>query len=121
MPNNPNAVQNLIPIRNGEIRNPKGKPKGQKDRTTVARWVLSMPAVLPEKIFEEMKIKYPEMQKNMTIEEIALLIQANKAVETGDTRALELIMNNAYKPHTQEIEQKNTNNEVIVKISNDNN
>jgi hypothetical protein len=80
-----------------------------------------MPAVLPEKIFEAMKIKYPEMQKNMTIEEIALLIQANKAVETGDTKALELILNNAYKPHSQEIKSENESetklSEAILKLA----
>jgi hypothetical protein len=112
---------NLKPVRAGEVRNPAGRPKGAKDRTTVARWVLSMPAVLPEKIFEAMKIKYPEMQKNMTIEEIALLIQANKAVETGDTKALELILNNAYKPHSQEIKSENESetklSEAILKLA----
>lgn len=28
MPNNPNAAKNLIPAKKGEVRNPKGKPKG---------------------------------------------------------------------------------------------
>lgn len=28
MPNNPRAADNLIPAKKGEVRNPKGKPKG---------------------------------------------------------------------------------------------
>jgi hypothetical protein len=39
MPNNPNAVDNLIPAKKGEVRNPKGKPKGTKHIST---WIQEM-------------------------------------------------------------------------------
>lgn len=36
-------VQNLIPAKKGEVRNPKGKPKGTRDRRTIARhWLEAM-------------------------------------------------------------------------------
>ena len=31
MPNNPNAVKNLIPAKKGEVRNPHGRPKHPKN------------------------------------------------------------------------------------------
>lgn len=34
MPNNPNAADNLIPAKPGDIRNPNGKPKGTKHLST---------------------------------------------------------------------------------------
>ena len=37
MPNNPKAVDNLIPAKKGEVRNPKGKPKGTKNLATLVR------------------------------------------------------------------------------------
>lgn len=39
MPNNPRAAENLIPAKPGEIRNPKGKPKGTKHIST---WIQEM-------------------------------------------------------------------------------
>lgn len=39
MPNNPRAVDNLIPAKKGEVRNPKGKPKGTKH---IATWIQEM-------------------------------------------------------------------------------
>lgn len=41
MPNNPNAVDNLIPAKKGEVRNPKGKPKGTKHLSTHIRELMS--------------------------------------------------------------------------------
>lgn len=40
MPNNPNAVDNLTPIKKGEVRNPKGRPKGARSFKTVIRELL---------------------------------------------------------------------------------
>lgn len=40
------TIKNLIPCKPGEVRNPKGKPKGTKDRSTIYREILSTKAKL---------------------------------------------------------------------------
>jgi hypothetical protein len=34
--------QNLKPVQPGEVRNPKGKPKGTRNRSTIAKEVLEI-------------------------------------------------------------------------------
>ena len=38
------GTKNLIPVKKGEVRNPKGRPKGAKSRSTLWAEFLAMPA-----------------------------------------------------------------------------
>ena len=89
----------LKPNSNGGVPNPNGRPTGSKNRATIAKWVLNLTGVIPEKVFEELKKIYPQIDKQMTIEEIAMIMQADRAIRKGDTRSLEFLINCAYLPH----------------------
>lgn len=89
----------LTPNAGGEVPNPNGRPKGSRNRSTIAKWVLSLSGVFPDKVFEELKKIYPEIEKQMSVEEIAMVMQANRAIQKSDTKALEFLINSAYPPH----------------------
>lgn len=80
-------TENLIPFVSGVSGNPNGRPKGAKNRSTVIREILAL-------VNETGKDN--EYSINMAQVERAL---------NGDTNAYKAIMDNAYKPHTQQIEQ----------------
>jgi hypothetical protein len=45
-------TKNLIPAEEGDVRNPAGKPKGTRNRSTVAKMVLSMGSVATYRRFQ---------------------------------------------------------------------
>lgn len=82
-------LENLIPIQKGEVRNPKGRPKGSRNRSTIIREILEL-------VNETGKDN--EYSINMA--------QVEKALN-GDTLAYKAIMDSAYGAPKQEIEQTN--------------
>jgi len=83
MPNNPNAIDNLIPAKKGEIRNPKGYPKGLEHSSTRLKRLLSLTENLRNPITKKME--------GFTVLEQLDLQQIIKA-RSGDTRAYETII-----------------------------
>lgn len=49
------GYDNLIPIKKGEVRNPNGRPKGQRDYATIYREALIKLATLNNKTEEEIE------------------------------------------------------------------
>lgn len=80
----------------GESGNPKGRPKGIKDRSTIARQVLGMVGILPDQIFNKLKQMYPAIDKRMTVEEIMTITLANKAISKGDHNAYNALMDSGH-------------------------
>lgn len=83
MPNNPRAVDNLIPAKKGEIRNPKGYPKGVPHSRTRLKRLLQISENLTNPITQEVEGFSVAEQLDL-----AQIIKARK----GDTRAYDTIM-----------------------------
>lgn len=103
--------ENLVNFKEGEDerRNLEGRPVGAKNRSTIARQVLAMRAVYPDKIFLKLKELYPEITKQMTIEEIGNIIIADKMIREADVSAYNALNDSAYGKAKQEIDQTNYN------------
>tara|TARA_B100000073_G_scaffold53386_1_gene39336 strand:+ start:183 stop:527 length:345 start_codon:yes stop_codon:yes gene_type:complete len=86
MPNKNNIKK--YQFKKGQSGNPKGRPKGAKNRSTVARkWLDSKRKYLnPETGQEEL----------MTLEDILTLMQIQKGISSKDTSAYNAIMNSRY-------------------------
>lgn len=88
--------KNLKPVKTGEVRNPNGRPKGSKNRSTIARQILSMKTTLPEKAHAQLLAIFPQMKQKLTVEEVITLIQAAKAIGQKDTVAYKALLDSAY-------------------------
>ena len=80
-----------------------GRPKGVKNRSTVAREVLELLAIIPEDMHEKLIAIYPKMEKTMPVEKLTTLALAHKAIN-GDHLAYKALFDSAYGAPKQEIE-----------------
>ena len=80
--------ENLKSWEKGQSGNPKGRPKGVKNRSTIAKkWLDSKRVFLnPETNEEEL----------MTLEDIMTLMQVQKAITQKDTSSYNAIFNSRY-------------------------
>lgn len=99
-----------------EAINREGRPKGTKNRSTIARKILEMSCVLPKNNFEKLKELYPEIAFNMTIEEVMTIIQANKAITKQDTAAYEKLLDSAYGKPAQDLSIASTLDEHTLDL-----
>lgn len=90
----------------------QGRPLGVKNRATIARKILEMRAVVPQDVKELIKKQHPDIEDNLTTEEIATIMIAGNAM-IGDVKSYEALMNSAYGAPKQEIENHNTNVSVL--------
>ena len=88
--------ENLIPAKKGEVRNPNGRPKGAKNRSTIARQWLEVNQSLKNPITGE--------QETMSQEDLMTLALIKKARE-GDVAAYKALMDSGYGAPLQQIEQ----------------
>lgn len=100
--------ENLIPARAGEVRNPAGKPRGTRNRSTIARMVLSMQGEFPDKIYEVLRETYPDLPRFADVEFIATIQQVDKAINGKDTAAYNAVMSSAYGMPKQDIDSTHT-------------
>ena len=89
--------ENLRPAKKGEVRNPKGKPKGTRNRSTIAREWLEVTQFITNPITGE-KEKL-EQQDIMTLGII-------KKARDGDVNAYKALMDAAYGQPLQQIQQE---------------
>jgi hypothetical protein len=82
--------QNLIPPpQKGEVRNPNGRPKGSKNRSTIARkWLETIQSAKNPITGEDEKLSQEDL---MTL---ALL----KKARNGDVAAYKQLMDSGYRP-----------------------
>lgn len=92
--------ENIIPPKKGEVRNPKGKPKGTLNRATIAKqWLAAM---------ESAKNPITGEDERLTQEDIITLAQIKKA-RKGDANAYKALMDSCYGRPAQTIDSSNTN------------
>ena len=88
--------ENLKPAQKGEVRNPNGRPKGAKNRSTIARQWLEVNQSLKNPLTGE--------QETMSQEDLMTLALIKKARE-GDVAAYKALMDSGYGAPLQQIEQ----------------
>ena len=89
--------ENLRPAKKGEVRNPNGRPKGSRNRSTIAREWLEVSQFITNPITGE-KEKL-EQQDIMTLGII-------KKARDGDVNAYKALMDSAYGQPLQQIQQE---------------
>ena len=90
--------ENLIPYKKGQSGNPKGRPKGSKNRSTVAkRWL---------QVEQDLKNPLTSEIETMSQEDLMTLALIKKARE-GDTQAYQKLLDSAYGAPVQQVEQTN--------------
>jgi hypothetical protein len=83
----------------GESGNPNGRPKGSKNRSTIARQWLE--------VNQNLKNPLTGDNENMSQEDLMTLALIKKARE-GDVQAYRALMDSGYGAPVQQIEQTNT-------------
>lgn len=76
MPNNPRAVDNLKPIKKGEVRNPNGRPKGVPNTATRLKKFLEIVQNVENPVTGEIEA--------LSIAEQMDLVQLAKALKKGE-------------------------------------
>jgi len=90
------SKEDLIPFKKGESGNPAGRPKGSKNRSTIARRWLEVNQSLKNPITGE--------NETMSQEDLMTLALIKKARE-GDVNAYKALMDSGYGAPVQQIEQ----------------
>jgi len=80
-----------------------GRPKGLKNRATIAKAIFNMKVKYPEEVLVELKKMYPDMTNNITVEQAMAIMQAVKAIQDKDTAAYRALMDSCYGLPKQEI------------------
>jgi hypothetical protein len=103
--------ENLIPAQKGEVRNPNGRPKGSKNRSTIARRWLEVNQSLKNPLTGE--------SETMSQEDLMTLALIKKARE-GDVAAYKALMDSGYGAPLQQIEQTNIEQPLFPDVDNQN-
>ena len=90
-------IDNLKSYNKGESGNPNGRPKGSRNRSTIAREMLALMSKQINPITGD--------EQELTHEEIITLAQVSKAMKDQDTNAYKALMDSAYGAPKQEIDQ----------------
>ena len=104
---NPNPVNNLIPPKKGEpSRNPNGRGKGVRNRSTIVREILALGVenILPLKALDKIKEAIPDADR-LSNEELMTIRILQKVLVEKDVNAYNALMNNGYEPHKQQVDQ----------------
>ncbi len=102
--------ENLKPFKKGQSGNPNGRPKGSKNRSTIARKWLSAETKGKNPITGEEEI--------LTQEDLMTLAQLRKAIN-GDTPAYNALEDSAYGKATQEVNQTITEQPLFPNVPTD--
>lgn len=89
-------LDNLKPFKKGESGNPNGRPKGAKNRSTIARYWLEVNQNLKNPLTGE--------SETMSQEDLMTLALIKKARE-GDVNAYKALMDSGYGAPIQQVEQ----------------
>lgn len=90
--------ENLIPYKKGQSGNPKGRPKGSKNRSTIAKkWL---------QVEQDLKNPLTSQTETMSQEDLMTLALIKKARD-GDVQAYQKLLDSAYGAPVQQIEQTN--------------
>ncbi len=103
--------QNLIPFEKGKSGNPKGRPVGSKNRSTIAKKWLS--------VEQDLKNPLTSLTEKMSQEDLMTLALIKKARE-GDVQAYQKLLDSAYGAPVQQIEQTNIEQPLFPDVKTDN-
>lgn len=103
--------ENLIPYQKGQSGNPKGRPKGSKNRSTIAKKWLS--------VEQNQKNPLTNKDEDMSQEDLITLALIKKA-RKGDVQAYQKLLDSAYGAPVQQIEQTNIEQPLFPDVSKDN-
>jgi hypothetical protein len=92
--------EELNQFKKGQSGNPNGRPKGRKNRSTIARYWLE--------VNQNLKNPLTEKIEPMSQEDLMTLALIKKARE-GDVSAYRALMDSGYGAPVQVVEQTNTN------------
>ena len=104
-------LDNLNPFQKGESGNPAGRPKGSKNRSTIARQWLEVNQSLKNPLTGE--------QETMSQEDLMTLALIKKARE-GDVSAYKALMDSGYGQPLQQIEQTILEQPLFPDVQEDN-
>jgi len=102
--------ENLKMFQKGESGNPKGRPVGSKNRSSIAKRWLSVEQNLKNPLTSELE--------DMSQEDLMTLALIKKARE-GDTQAYQKLMDSAYGQPIQQIEQTNIEQPLFPDVRED--
>ena len=103
-------LNNLKPFEKGESGNPNGRPKGAKNRSTIARKWLEVNQSLKNPLTGE--------SETMSQEDLMTLALIKKARE-GDVTAYKALMDSGYGAPLQQIEQTNIEQPLFPDVQTD--
>jgi len=103
--------ENLIPFEKGKSGNPKGRPVGSKNRSTIAKKWLS--------VEQDLKNPLTSLTEKMSQEDLMTLALIKKARE-GDVQAYQKLLDSAYGAPVQQIEQTNIEQPLFPDVKEDN-
>ena len=89
--------ENLRPAKKGEVRNPNGRPKGSRNRSTIAREWLEVSQFITNPITGE-----KERLEQQDIMTLAII----KKARDGDAAAYKALLDSAYGQPVQQIQQE---------------
>ena len=88
--------ENLIPYKKGQSGNPNGRPKGSKNRSTIAKkWLQAM---------QQTKNPLTLESEELSQEDLITLALLKKAAD-GDVNAYKALMDSGYGSPVQQVEQ----------------
>ena len=114
---NPN-MKGLKPAKKGEIRNPKGKPKGSLSLVTLLKKALEEDYFVFEKD-EEGKFKKDEYGKFIIVQKMkkkdaVIIALVTKAIQDKDMQAINTLLDRVDGKVPQENLNKNENVEILI-------
>jgi hypothetical protein len=97
--------ENLIPAKKGDVRNPTGKPKGTRNRSTIVReWMEAM---------ERTKNPITGETEELTQADIATLAVLKKA-RSGDVNAYRELMDSAFGKNPDIIQDETKQRKLVI-------
>ena len=103
-------LNNLKPFEKGESGNPNGRPKGSRNRSTIARYWLEV----------NQKLKNPITGEDETMsQEDLITLSIIKKARDGDVSAYKALMDSGYGAPLQQIEQTNIEQPLFPDVNTD--
>ncbi len=102
--------ENLIRYKKGQSGNPKGRPKGSKNRSSVARKWLALE--------QNKNNPITDVEEILSQEDLMTLALIKKARE-GDATSYQKLLDSAYGAPVQQVEQTNIEQPLFPDVSKD--
>lgn len=107
------SKEDLIPAKKGEIRNPKGKPKGTKNFKTLYKKYLALTMKPDESGFD---IPFVDKNTKLSLKDMMILRHIKKAIGKADYKDIEMIINRVDGLLTQNIDSTIKADKTILEI-----